>query len=260
MGEKEYSMMDVASSVCTILNLPSPAQTEGNPIAEIVSSLDGLRKVAILVPDGMGLFTWDLWRHKMPYLDSLHTNRSLILRSVMPSISPVNFATIVSGTDVEGHGILIRTGKFKCETLFDLVRNASRKSAGIGQDSYTGCELMGKNADICGCTREGSNYDIAAKIIEIVDVYEPDFLIAQFIQVDDSFHKCGPSSPSVVPILADMDTRMKELVEYLRPLGYGIIILSDHGQHDLPVISPKGNKGGHGTDSPEDCLVPCTWI
>jgi len=50
------------------------------------------------------------------------------------------------------------------------------------------------------------------------------------------------------------------LVEHLKPAGYGIVILADHGQHDVAKPSRDGKKGSHGTDMPEDCLVPCTWI
>ena len=41
--------------------------------------------------------------------------------------------------------------------------------------------------------------------------------------------------------------------------GYGVIVLADHGQHDLPDAGEGENKGRHGTDADEDLLVPCTW-
>jgi len=50
-----------------------------------------------------------------------------------------------------------------------------------------------------------------------------------------------------------MDARLNRLVEGLAELDYGIIILSDHGQHD------GDGRGTHGTDCDEDSLVPCTW-
>lgn len=53
--------------------------------------------------------------------------------------------------------------------------------------------------------------------------------------------------------------RLQTLVEHLKPMGYGAIILSDHGQHDVTDPSMGKLKGSHGTDRPEDCRVPCTW-
>lgn len=79
-------------------------------------------RVAVLALDAFGLFAWNLWKGEMPYLRSLHARHSMILRSVMPSITPVNFATMVTGTDQAGHGVMARTDPFACETLFETVR------------------------------------------------------------------------------------------------------------------------------------------
>ena len=57
----------------------------------------------------------------------------------------------------------------------------------------------------------------------------------------------------------DTDARLLRLVEQLGPLGYGVIILADHGQHDAEPVETVSLKGTHGTESPEDCLVRCTW-
>jgi len=51
--------------------------------------------------------------------------------------------------------------------------------------------------------------------MEIAERDEPMFLIAQFGRVEDVFHKYGPSSPGVVPMLRDSDTRLVRLVERL---------------------------------------------
>jgi predicted AlkP superfamily pyrophosphatase or phosphodiesterase len=101
---------------------------------------------------------------------------------------------------------------------------------------------------------------VADKIIEIVEAYQPEFLIAQLGKTDDVFHREGPSSPAVVPMLRETDVRMKKLVEYLQARGYGIVVLADHGQHDIEGAPEGQMKGTHGTDSPKDVLVPCTWI
>ena len=260
MNNKGHSMIDIAPTVSAILQLPAPAQTEGVPIREIVADLAGSSRVAILAPDALGMFAWNLWRAEMPYLSSLHAQNSLTLRSVMPSITPVNFATMVTGTDLAGHGVHTFKDDFACETLFDVVRKAKGKSAGVGLDGYTGSELLGRFADIWGNAGDGSDDAVADKIIEIADNDRPEFLIAQLGRVDDVFHRYGPSSPSVVPMLKATDTRLKRLVEHLKPLGYGIVILADHGQHDVTEPSAKGLKGSHGTDILEDCLVPCTWV
>ena len=253
------SMTDVAPTVSGVLGLPAPVGATGAAIQEIVDDLAGARKVAILAPDAFGLFAWKLWRDEMPFLQSLHAKRSIILRSVMPSVTPVNFAAMVSGTDLDGHGVRTYNHDFACETLFDVVRRAGGTSAGIGIEGYTGSKLLGRCADICGNAGEGTDDDVADKVIEIADEHAPEFLIAQLGRVDDVFHKHGPSSPEVVPMLRDTDARLKRLVGHLAPLGYGTLILADHGQHDLDEAEAMAKRGGHGKDRPEDRLVPCTW-
>ena len=259
MPPNEYSMTAVAPTVSALLRLPSPARTTGAPIGEIVQDFAAPCKVAILAPDAFGDFAWRLWQNEMPFLKSLHERRSARLRSVMPSITPVNFATMVTGTDQAGHGIRTFKDNFVCETLFDVVRKAGGKSAGVGLKGYTGTELLGRSADICGNAGDGTDDDVADAILEIAGKSRPQFIIAQLGRVDDVFHKHGPSSAEVVPMLRGTDRRLKRLVGALKSLSYAVIILADHGQHDLTNAGPPGKKGGHGTEASEDCLVPCTW-
>lgn len=256
-----YSMTCVAPTVCAILDLPVPGGAVGTAaIPEIVAALRPAERVAILATDAFGEFAWGLWHDEMPYLQSLRAQRTLTLRSVLPSITPVNFATMVTGTDLDGHGVHTYNHDFECETLFDVVRAASGQSAGIGIDGYTGSRLLARFADIGGTALDKSDDAVAAQVIDIVVAHEPQFLIAQLGIVDNVFHAHGPSSPEVVPMLRDTDTRLKRLVEFLKPYGYAVIILSDHGQHDIPDPEPGGLRGGHGSDSDQDCLVPCVWI
>jgi len=259
MKAKTYSMIRVAPTLSAILELRAPAQAREPPIREVVADLAGVNRVAVLIPDALGLYAWRLWRDQMPYLSSLHERTWVTLRSVMPSITPVNFATMVTGTDVDSHGVRARNDDFACETLFDVVRQAGGKSAGVGLSGYTGSELLGRHADLWGNAGNGSDDAVADKVIEIADAHRPTFLIAQLGRVDDVFHKHGPSSPRVVPMLKGTDARLMRLVEHLKPLRYGIVILADHGQHDVSAPSAGDLKGSHGTDRPEDCLVPCTW-
>jgi predicted AlkP superfamily pyrophosphatase or phosphodiesterase len=252
-------MVDVAPTVAAVLGLRAPAQSAGTPIQEIAGDLAACPKVAILAPDAFGEFAWGLWQDEMPFLQSLHAEGSIILRSVLPSITPVNFAAMVTGTDREGHGIHTKTDDFRCETLFDVVREAGGRSAGIGLDGYTGAELLARFADISGNAGPGSDDDVVRTVIRIVDRDAPTFVIAQIGRVDDVFHRHGPSSPAVVPMLRETDARLSALVARLTPRGYGVIILADHGQHDIVGAAEGEKKGGHGTGSDEDSLVPCTW-
>lgn len=255
-----YSMMDVAPTVSAALGLTGPSDARGSPIPDVVADLAGVERIAVLAPDAFGWYAWTLWQAEMPYLVSLHARNSLILRSVLPSITPVNFATMVTGTDLEGHGVRTYDHDFQGETLFDVVRAAGRRSAAVGFEGYTGSKLLARHSDIDGTTERGTDDEIVDTVIRITDAQRPEFMIAQLGRVDDVFHKFGPSSPEVVPMLRETDARLRRLVEHLRPRGYGIIILADHGQHDIVDDPTTTLKGGHGSDSDQDCQVPCTWL
>ncbi len=255
-----YSMMDVAPTVSAVLGLPVPGQARGEAISQVASDLAGRARMAVLAPDAFGWFAWTLWQGEMPYLMSLHAERSLILRSVMPSITPVNFSAMVTGTDLEGHGVPTKEDDFQCETLFDVVRRAGGQSAAVGLEGYTGSRLLARYADIDGTTPPGGDDLVADKVIEIAQAQAPAFLIAQLGRVDDVFHQLGPSSPEVVPMLRETDGRLQRLCGALKDEGYGVIILADHGQHDIVDDPSTTMKGGHGQDRDEDRLVPCTWL
>ena len=252
-------MTDIAPTVSATLGLAVPSGATGDAIAAVVKGLGRVARMAVVVPDGLGLHAWGLWRDEMPFLRALHAKHSLVISSVMPSITPVNFATMVTGTDAAGHGVGSFNDDFTCETLFDVVRRAGGKSAGIGLEGYTGSELLGRSADVWGNCGHGSDDDIVDTILEIAGGARPEFVIAQLGKVDDVFHQYGPSSASVVPMLQATDRRLNLLAGRLGRLGYGLLILADHGHHDVDEPS-LALKGTHGTDSPEDCLVPCTWL
>ena len=259
MTETVRSMTDVAPTIAALLGLPGPSASVGSALRPVVDDLGRPRGVAVLAPDAFGLFAWSLWKAEMPYLLSLHERRSLVLRSVMPSITPVNFAAMVTGTDVEGHGVRSFSDPFACETLFDVVRSAGGRSAAVGLAGYTGSELLGRHADLWGRVETMTDDAIVDRTLEIAEANGPDFLIVQLGRVDDVFHEHGPSSPAVLPMVRGTDARLERLVSTLRPLGYASIILADHGQHDVEHPVEGGHRGDHGTSSDEDCLVPCTW-
>lgn len=253
-------MLDVAPTSSAVLNLPLPACATGSAIAEIVADLSGGRKLAVLVPDALGALPWRQWRREMPFLNSLHGERSIILRSILPSYTPVNFACMLTGAELAVHGVRLKTDTFACETLFDVVRSAGGTSAGVGSEGHTGCELVGRHADLWGKGPPGSDAGVEEAVIEIADRDGPMFLIAQFYQTDYHFHLYGPSSPLVVPTLRDTDARLQRVTEHLKRLGYAMLILADHGQHDVAGPGEGQRRGDHGTDCMEDCLAICTWL
>jgi len=250
-------MTCIAPTVAEALGLRALPDATGEPIPEILADLAGAERLALLAPDALGEFAFGLWRGEMPYLSLLCERRHLTLRSVMPSITPVNFACMISGTDLDGHGVRAKEMDFACETLFDLLREVGRTSAGFGQPGYTGSDLLARCSDLGETAALSDDAAVEAVTLSVAEEHRPDFIITQLGSTDDHFHKFGPSSPLVLPKLAETDNRLERMVGSLSALGYALMILADHGQHDT---GDPAHPGSHGTDADEDCLVPCTWM
>ena len=257
MPPSVHSMTCVAPTVARCLGLRAPAHATGAPVEAIVSELQGCERLAIVAPDALGRGALECLGHAMPWLTARCAERSVTLRSVMPSITPVNFAAMVSGCDLDGHGVRSKELDFACETLFDVLAEAGLCGAGCGRPGYTGSDLLARVAQIDGTAALPDDAAIEEIVLGIAQTQRPTFIIAQLGGTDDHFHRFGPCSPRMIPKLRETDCRLERMVVTLGEFGYGVIVLSDHGQHE------SGNPdkmGTHGTDSDEDCLVPCTWL
>lgn len=254
-------MKSVAPTVAAALGIEKPSSATGMPVAHIAGDLAGSRHLAVLAPDALGLHPWRLWKHKMPFLSSLHDRHSVVLEAIMPSNTPVNFACMLTGAELAVHGMQTREMNFKCETIFDVIRRAGGKSAGAGQKGKTADLLLGRCADFAWISADDWHPAAVSRLVlQGFERSAPMFMIVQYACVDSFFHKFGPSDPAVVPVLEEMDHSLEYLVPRLAGSGVDVIILADHGQHDIPNPVPGGNRGTHSTDCPEDRLVPCTWV
>lgn len=251
------SMTSVAPTIAEALGLRPPDHTTGPAIGEVVDELGGTQGIALLAPDALGQHQLEHFRDAMPFLWSLCAERHLPLQSVMPSITCVNFATMVSGCELEEHGISSRELDFTCETLFDVLGEAGGEGAGCGRPGYTGGELLARVAQIDGTAALPDDAGVEEAVLRIAREQRPRFIIAQIGGTDDHFHRFGPHSPRMVPKLRETDCRLERMVADLTAAEYSIIILSDHGQHET---GDPSHMGSHGTASDEDRLVPCTWL
>ncbi|UCH33231.1 MAG: alkaline phosphatase family protein, partial [Armatimonadota bacterium] len=218
-----------------------------------------LEHLAVLAPDALGLQVWRTWRREMPFLTSLHRRRHVVLRSVHPTITPVNFATLVTGATPGVHQVATKHDTIACESLFDIVRAAGRTSLGAGQPGATGGEFLARHAELSGRVDERSDNAVTERVLSLVEAHRPCFVIAQLLETDTVFHRVGPSSPEAETVVRATDQRLRQLVAALTAHDYGVIVLADHGQHDVPDAAEGEHRGTHGTESDEDSLVPCTW-
>lgn len=255
---RTYPMQSLAPTVAAILGVPAPKQAETPPIESVVKDLRGSKKVAVLGVDAFGAAVWSKMRDKTPYLNSLarKTNQAQ-LRSVMPSVTCVNFGCMITGGSQKTTGITTFDSKLACEDLCSVLRAHGKKSGGFGRKDYTGGRLLGRYADFAVPDKK-TDADVMAALMTIVEERKPEFIIVQYGKTDDVFHARGPFSQEAEEACAGADAWLGKLVPWLRARGYAIIITADHGQHE--VTRNGGTRGSHGTPSDLDCLVPLVWL
>lgn len=254
-----YPMQAVAPTVAALLGVPAPKQAEAPPIEPILKDLQGSKRVAILGIDAFGAANWKRMRDKTPYLNSLATgNNQAQIRSVLPSVTCVNFGCMITGGSQKTTGITTRDSKIACEDLMSVLRAHGMKSGGFGKKGYTGDRLLGRYADF-STSEKTSDLEVMAALMEVVETKKPEFLIVQYGTTDTVFHAHGPFSPEAADACADADAWLKQLVPWLRAHGYAIIITADHGQHEVKRDNGT-TRGTHGTASDIDCLVPLVWL
>ncbi len=132
-----------------------------------------------------------------------------------------------------------------------------KTSAGLGRPGYTGSDLLGRYADL---EAVGAKDDLELEkiMLDLARDKQPDFIIMQHGLVDDVSHAKGPYSAEAGQAVAAAAGFLQRSIKQLKDLGYGIIILADHGQHEYK--REDGSTGGsHGTEIDEDCLVPLAW-
>jgi len=256
-----YPITAIAPTVAEVLGVRAPRCAVEPPIEKILGDLRGADRVAVLAPDALGLTVWQHWRREMPFLTGLHERRHLVLRSVRPTMTPVNFAALVTGAELETHGLSNKDEELQCESLFDVVREAGGTSAGVGNAGYTGGRFLARYADLPGRVEPPDDDAVVEMTLRLAREHTPRFIITQLGEPDTTFHRVGPTAPEAEGVIRDTDRRVRRIVTGMVSLGYGVVVLADHSQHDVPAEDPSEYRGWHDDlIVPEDALVPCTWV
>ena len=254
-----YSTGDFTPTVCALNGMPEPPDCGGTAIAPVVDqavhltgSDAGIRKTLIFCPDAVGE------KHRQLYPDQLaRVERLAELRflssAVLPSVTPVCYATIFSGASPEVHGIRkYEKPVLTIQTLFDVFAEAGKNVAIV---AVNGCSIdtifRKRNVDYYSTRNDAISHRITRRLIE---ENEYDLIVSYFYNHDHLAHVTGCDSPETVQAL-------KTAVDYFETLvadtdrfwgGFNRLVTwtPDHGNH---AVSPSA--GAHGENIPEDMLV-----
>lgn len=211
----------------------------------VIISIDGLRPDAIDQAD-------------TPTLDALRAQGaySPAAKTVLPSVTLVSHASMLSGMSPAKHGIYWNSndpdlGQVKGPTLFGVAHEAGLSTAMIvGKPKLEHLVLPNSvdNFDYAGFT----DLQVTNEAVTVIETAMPAVLFIHLPDVDSAGHALGWMSPGQLLALSFTDGLLGEIVAALQAQGYLgqtlFIVTADHG----------GSGKKHGTGSAEDMTIP--WL
>ncbi len=248
----------LAAAYAAILGIDPPALANpANPdLLSFAESAFGEKKADRLFlynPDAVGAWIAEKYARFMKEVYDRCPLR-LPLNTVMPSVTPVCFATIYSGAQPEVHGIRkYEKPVLTVPTLFDAAIAAGKKPVIVA--SSPKCSIanifLERNMDyfICETTEEAN-----AKACELIREDRYDIYTVYNGNYDARMHKTGPESAESLAELR-LNSHVFGIFDEMIAKFWGghrtlVGFAMDHGCHEI-----DGNCGSHGLDMPEDIEI-----
>ena len=254
---KEESLTSITSSLCNIMGI-NPPENANAPSEELVNYAKEVfcggvaDKVLMYNPDAIG--RWIYQKYPQLMRDLLETvDVELPLTSVMPTVTPVNFATMYSGLTPDGHGIKqYEKPVLQVETIFDILIKAGKKPAIV---AHNGCSVskifLERDMDYFTFRREA---EVHAKVAELIIENKHDFIAVHACDYDTIMHKFGPESVEALAELRVNSSAYRTFDQLVRThwSGHNVFMgfAMDHGCHEI-----DSNAGAHGLDMAEDVQI-----
>ncbi|MBQ3287311.1 MAG: alkaline phosphatase family protein [Firmicutes bacterium] len=236
-----------------ILDPPGLTQMDVYELTKKVFDKEG--RALLIYIDGLG---WDRFQQAvddgdLPVLSTLSAARAA---AMYPTITPVNYAAMVTGRPPAVNGVNARgIHDLSCPSIFTYCSEQGLTSYAAEGDiriiAFPETELE-LNPDLNG---DGTGDD------EILDcalaaVNDHDFVFVHFHSLDDTEHEFGPGSRQAREALIKIDSWCGQL---LAVWDGPVVVASDHGQHDNDGSGDAAyadRSGTHGDFRPSDIFVP----
>lgn len=255
-----YNSIPITSIAKTITDImgvepPKHADSSVNMIVKSAkSAFEGKNadRVFMYNPDAIAL--WLFQKYTALFEEAvICSDVQLPMLSVMPSVTPVCFASMYTGAMPDVHGIkTYEKPVLKTDTLFDALLRAGLKPAIV---STTGDSIshifLERNMDYyIYDTPEECNQ----KAMELIAEDKHDLIVLYNSNFDDTMHKHGPKSDESLEVLKkNIETFgfiTKEIENHWKNHRTMIGFCPDHGCHEI-----DGNLGSHGLDMVDDMNV-----
>lgn len=251
-----HNIRCIAPTIASLLGIP--AFTDAAPIPEVLEKTGGRAdRVLMYNPDAVAW--WIFEKYCGLFEPVLEDSLILQMESVMPSVTPVCFASIYSGLMPADHGIRSYTKPvLSCETVFDALIKAGKKPVicSTGTDSIS---MIFRERDMEYYIFNTPD-QVNEKAEELIRLNRHDLIVAYNGNYDGTMHKNGPEAEASLNALRHNVASYRHLTEIAEEvwsgagLNYAAGFITDHGCHEI-----DGQCGSHGLDMPEDMNVVHLW-
>jgi len=257
------SIAAVTPTICRLMGVEPPGLSSAEALQRVLGDarakgIEGrVRKAFIYAPDALGEGVYRDYEALYKHVKEL-APVEVEMRSVLPTSTPVCFASMFTGAEPEAHGIRrYEKPVLGCDTLFDAVSRAGRRVAIVAvKDSSIDLIFRGRAIDYY---TETYDPEVMRRALNLLGEGVYDLVVAYNQEYDDMMHRLTPRSAEAIEAF-------KRHLEAFRVLGetfneaYSaenrvIAFCPDHGTH----VDPATGRGAHGTDSAEDVEVRHFW-
>ena len=236
----------------SILSITISAQNDKS-IHVVVFGVDGMS------PDGVR-------RANTPNMHLLMQQGAYTLhaRSVLPTSSSPNWASMISGAGPEQHGVTANSWERNDDgiapvavgdegifpTIFSVVRYGKPKAEiGVIHD-WDGLARLVETTKVNYISHQEGPYNTVSEAVKYINAKKPDFLFLHLDNVDDAGHGAGHGSAEYYKAVGVADSLLGVVIEAYKKVGLYdntiFIVSADHG----------GIGHGHGGESMAEMEIP----
>lgn len=252
------SITSAAPTVYALMGINS-ANSHGEPplpeVVEAAKDLGGPVEKCLIVPcDAIGVEQITRYPDMIAPVEK-EAPLAVNLMSMVPSVTPVCYASVFSGATPDVHGIRMKGYKpvLSIQTLYDILPAAGRKMASAAVLDCS-IDLIFQERPVTYFRTSGDEESMH-RGFEIMNDDSYDCMVVYLSDYDDTLHKSTAWADDSVKAMYGVTEKFARLGRALDESAWGkyrraIIFAPDHGAH----TSEEG-KGAHGTEMPEDMLV-----
>ncbi|WP_069658999.1 alkaline phosphatase family protein [Arcticibacter eurypsychrophilus] len=230
-------------------------------------SPEGIKHVIIIGIDGMSVS--GLQKAKTPVMDRMISQGSMVLkvRTVLPSVSSPNWASILLGAGPEQHGVTNNDWKIddhllepvvfdsnnRFPSIFSIIREQIPNAETGSVYEWEGFGRLYQQSAVSYDHHFSTPDSTATEFQDYILKKKPLFAFMHLDLVDGAGHESGHGTEAYFKAISKADSLIGNVLNSIKEAGIDsntlVIITSDHG----------GIGYGHGGNTPEETVVPLVF-